>query len=82
VRGRKGSGRLIPRPWNAQAKVKIRERRKGNGRQEVAWRARECDGRGRLGMVVKVVMVKVMCGEVRKSRLTVAARLVRDSGRA
>jgi hypothetical protein len=27
-------------------------------------------------------MVKVMCGEVRKSRLTVAARLARDNGRA
>jgi hypothetical protein len=45
-------------------------------------RTGECDARGRVGIIVKVVMVKVMCGEVRKSRLTVAGRLVRDSGRA
>jgi hypothetical protein len=59
----------------------VKDVRKGSSRSRVI-RTGECDARGRVGIIVKVVMVKVMCGEVRKSRLTVAGRLVRDSGRA
>ncbi len=82
MRGRKRIRRLGPRPWGAQAKVKIRKRRKETVVRESRGAHGGCDERGRVGIIVKVVMVKVMCGEVRKSRLTVAGRLARDSGRA